>query len=129
MAAAFEVFHQLDVVEDFAVERDPQRLVFVVHRLMPAADVDDREPHVPQRGLTVGIRAASVRPAMADRMQHSLEQRDVRPATVTPDKSGNPAHRFPHANKEARKPNPPPGDVKLRISREVLAFAPSGRVE
>ena len=46
MAEPLELVTQLDVVEDLAVEDDPQRAVLVRERLLAAGEVDDREPRV-----------------------------------------------------------------------------------
>src|SRR5690606_1103943 len=42
----FERAAQLDVIEDFAVVDDPDRLVLVVDRLRAAFEIDDAEPGV-----------------------------------------------------------------------------------
>ena len=44
VAARFEVGPQLAVVVDFAVEGDPDRLVFVRQRLPTGGEVDNRQP-------------------------------------------------------------------------------------
>ena len=43
-----ELGAQLDVVEDLAVEDDPDRAVFVVDRLLAAREVDDAQARVRQ---------------------------------------------------------------------------------
>ena len=53
VAALLEVGAQLDVVEDLAVERDPDRAVLVAERLLAGAQVDDGQPAMtePDAGL------------------------------------------------------------------------------
>ena len=48
MAGAFQPPAQLAEVVDFAVEDDPDRAVFVRQRLLPAGQVDDRQPAMAQ---------------------------------------------------------------------------------
>ncbi len=62
VAAGFEVGPQLAVVVDFAVEGNPDRLVFVRQRLPPGGEVDNRQPPKPQHGpRPVGRRTDSDR--------------------------------------------------------------------
>jgi hypothetical protein len=46
-----QLLAQLDVVEDLAVEDNPQALILVAHRLLPAAEVDNAQPGAAQPNL------------------------------------------------------------------------------
>ncbi len=46
-----EFFTKFDVVEDLAVERDPQRAVTVRHRLTAACEIDDAQSRVSEAAL------------------------------------------------------------------------------
>ena len=85
VAGAFEPAAQLAEVVDLAVEDDPDRAVFVGHRLMPAGQVDDRQPPMAQgharRGFPARLRAEAggvdalvVRPAMREHVDHPPER-------------------------------------------------------
>ena len=70
-AARDQLLAQLDVIEYFAIERDPQPSIGGRERLTAAREVDDRQAPVPERGAAVVIDAAIVRPAMAHRLDHA----------------------------------------------------------
>ena len=70
VAERFELGAQLDVVEDLAVEDDPERLVLVGERLLPAGQIDDRQPGMRQAGPVVAIGAELVRAAVPERARH-----------------------------------------------------------
>src|SRR5205823_3239941 len=46
MTLLYEILTKFDVIEDFTIERDPQRPIVVRHRLMAAGDVDDAQSGV-----------------------------------------------------------------------------------
>ena len=50
VAARDQLRAQLDVVEDLAVEGDPDRAVVIRHRLRAAGEIDDREPRMGESG-------------------------------------------------------------------------------
>src|SRR5258708_7934756 len=72
-AARDELGGQLDVVEDLAVERDPDVAVGRRQRLLAAREIDDRQSTMPEGGSLVEVDAGSVGPAMAHRLDHALE--------------------------------------------------------
>src|SRR5690348_4639881 len=74
-AALLEALAQLAVIVDLAVVDELQIPVGAGHRLMPAGDVDDAEPAHAQAGDGIGVDAAVVGSAMADRVAHPPEQR------------------------------------------------------
>ena len=71
---------ELDVVEDLAVERDPDGAVLVAERLGAARGVDDGQPGVPERGALVAVPAVAVRPAVPEPAHHPAQQGQVRRA-------------------------------------------------
>ena len=62
VAFARQLRAQFDVVENLAVERDPDRAVLVRHRLLAAGEVDNAQPRVRQ-AYRSDRRAARVRQA------------------------------------------------------------------
>ena len=72
---ALEVAPQLDVVEDLAVEDDPDGLVLVVDRLPAALEVDDREAGVGEAHASVHQGAEAVGAAMLQGPNHRLHLR------------------------------------------------------
>ena len=74
VSAGDEIGAQLEVVEDLAVEGDPDGAVLVAHRLAAAVDVDDAEARVRQADVAVDVESVAVRPAMRDRPDHAREQ-------------------------------------------------------
>ena len=73
VAQAFKLVAQLDVVEDLAVEDDPQRAVLIRERLLAAGEVDDREPRMTEPGTTIAIDPELVRTAVLQRCRHPSE--------------------------------------------------------
>ena len=67
VAERLELGAQLDVVEDLAVEDDPQRAVLVGQRLLAGRQVDDGQAGVRQAGALVAIGPELVRPAVPER--------------------------------------------------------------
>ncbi len=85
---------QFGVVVDLAVEDDDDRTVLVVHRLLAAADVDDREPPVAKPHARLGVEAVAIRAAMADRRRHPAQGRLVHgPRGIHVEQTRKPAHR------------------------------------
>ena len=72
-AARDQLLAQLDVIEYFPIERDPQPSIGGGKWLAAAGEVDDREAPVAERGAVVVIDATIVRPAMAHRLDHARE--------------------------------------------------------
>ena len=65
------------VVVDFAVVDDPDGVVFVSHRLMPAAQINYREAAMRKPDALVNEDARIVRPAMRKRIAHRKKHRAV----------------------------------------------------
>src|SRR4029079_9420197 len=73
VAERLQLGAQLEVVEDLAVERHPQRLVFVAERLLPGREVDDREARVGETGPRVAVDTELIRAAVVQRPGHGAE--------------------------------------------------------
>ena len=71
---AREALAQLDVAVDLAVEDDVDRAVLVAIRLMPAGDVDDRQPTDRERDPVVVMDAGLIGAAVHDRGRDLLQQ-------------------------------------------------------
>src|SRR5262249_32437693 len=69
-AARHQLVAQLDVIEYFAVEGDPEVAIRGGERLSSAGEIDDRKPAVPEGRAAVVVDAAVVRPAVAHRLDH-----------------------------------------------------------
>ncbi len=79
-------------VVDLAVEDRPDGAVLVRERLMPAGQVDDRQPAEAQRGVVVAIGPGVVRPAVDEPVRHRLE----RASGIAPAGSDHTAPQMPH---------------------------------
>ena len=62
---------ELDVVEDFAVERDPKGSILVRHGLTAAGEIENAQPCVGQAGTRLDVHAAVVRPAVIQHGDHA----------------------------------------------------------
>jgi hypothetical protein len=92
-AAADQVLAQLDVIEDFAVERDMQCAVVVRHRLLTGREVDDAQARVAKPDAAIEVNALPVRSAMRDGSDHALQQRAIhRDDRLLTMKANNPTH-------------------------------------
>ena len=73
VARGLELLPELAVVVDLAVLDDVDRAVLVRDRLVAALEVDDRQPSRREAGDRVEKDAATVRPAVHERLVHRLE--------------------------------------------------------
>ena len=97
---------QLDIVEDLAVEADPDRLVVVRHRLGAGGEIDDGEARMRQARFIVAVDALPVGTAMTQLSQHPLEQNARRnPAFERSEITRNSAHAAAPPN---GRPSPAP---------------------
>jgi hypothetical protein len=93
VAGGDELRAQLDVVEDLAVEDDPQSLVLVGHRLLAAGQIDDRQAGVGQPGARVAVGPELVGPAVVHRPQHPGQSRGLGSRAVAQrDQTGDATH-------------------------------------
>ena len=94
VAARLQLPSQLAMVVDLSVEDQHRRAVLRVERLIPARDVDDREPGHPDRGVRARVDAAGVGAAMDERRAHRADELTLAGASRG-DLSGYPAHQAP----------------------------------
>jgi len=73
VSTALEFRAQLDIVEDLAVENDPDRAVFIVDRLVAAFEIDDAEPSVREAHLPILVEPKSVGPTVMQALDHLPE--------------------------------------------------------
>ncbi len=73
MAPRLKITSQLRVVEDLAVEHDPQGAVFVGDRLLAAVQIEDAETGVSQADVSVEVDPELVGAAVTDRPEHAAE--------------------------------------------------------
>ena len=96
VAAGQERLAELGVVEELAVEGDPDGAVLVGDRLAAAGEVDDGEPSGAQGEPGLAVVVLVVGPAVGDGGGHGAEPRGGELArTGQVQGSGNPAHRAP----------------------------------
>src|SRR5436190_2171446 len=88
VAFGFQFRAQFNVVENLAVEDDPDRFVFVGYRLVTTAQVDDGKPHHPEMHISVMVLTFVVGPSVANAAQHPRHQALDRLSTI----SGYSAH-------------------------------------
>ena len=67
MAPRLEIGPQFLVVVDFAVEGDPNRLIFIGERLQARDQIDDREPPETERGTGLSQSGTTIRQRLAAR--------------------------------------------------------------
>ena len=107
VAACQELLSQLGVLEQLAVEGDPDRAVLVGDRLPAARQVDDREPPGSQRHAGLDVDLLVVGPAMGDRRRHRQEATSREfPGARQIDRACNTAHALkltPSARISARR--------------------------
>jgi hypothetical protein len=82
MPARFQFGAQLNVIEDFAVEDNPQRAVLVSNRLLAAGEINDTQARVAKPHIAAKIDAEFVGTPMTDHAEHSTDRLLVRPRGV-----------------------------------------------
>src|SRR5436190_12315857 len=95
MPLCFEFGAKLDIIENFAVENDPQGFVFVGDRLAASAKVDDAEAGAAQGGLAIEQNAEFIRAAMpqlGEHLAHIALSHRLLPRAV--EHASNPTHYF-----------------------------------
>src|SRR5438046_10339100 len=94
MAAADQVATHFVMIVDLAVEDDLDRPVLVPDRLLPAGDIDDREPTHAERDLRGDEIPAVVGPSMEDRIANGAHGAAGRLGSERPPRaSRHAAHR------------------------------------
>ena len=113
MPARQELPAQLGVLEQLAVERDPDRAVLVADRLPAPGQVDDRQPPGPQRHARLDVDLLVVRTAMGDRAGHRQQPLDgelTRPRQVD-------APAMPHIDSSSVAELAAGGTIRLKSAR------------
>ena len=87
-----QLLADLAVIVDLAVEDDHEAAVGAVHRLVPAGDVEDREPTHPEPEAAVDERPALVRPAVEDGVALGLDRGAGDRALAAPVPARNATH-------------------------------------
>src|SRR6185503_19698991 len=77
MAARFEIRPQISMVIDLAVIDDPHAAVFIRHRLMPARQIHNRQPPVPQPHRSVDVHTGVIGSAMRQAVSHANQRRRI----------------------------------------------------
>src|ERR1035441_2568295 len=75
VAGLFQGGAEGGVIEDFAVEDDKLRRVFIGHRLVAARDIDNGEASEPEGGPRVAVITGIIGAAVADGVRHALDDR------------------------------------------------------
>src|SRR5205809_191268 len=95
MPSRLELRAQLEIVEDFTIERHPDLAIFVMNRLLSACQIDDAESRVSQADAGSGKETGTIRSAMAkltdNRRQIRIGFLLLRHEVSEP---GDPAHIF-----------------------------------
>src|SRR5580765_5153278 len=95
MSPCLQVRPQLDVIEDFAIENDPQRLILILNRLTTPAQINDAEPRIPESDFLIQQNSKLVRAPMPQHRQHlaQITLSDVlRRGTIK--HAGDPTHGY-----------------------------------
>src|SRR5204863_391453 len=89
---ADQLFPQFDMVEDFAVEGDPETPCPIVHGLIARSRIDDTQARVRESDVPVGIDTFAVGSAMTNHLDHGSEWAWVCSDSVEADKARYSAH-------------------------------------
>jgi hypothetical protein len=73
--ALFKSGTQIAVVVNFAVENDPDAIVFVRHRLAPAAQIHNGQTTVSQPDAVAQVQSRVIRPSMRQSVAHHDQPR------------------------------------------------------
>src|SRR5262249_39797325 len=93
MRLVLEKAAELAVVVDLAVEDDDSRAVLVGNWLVPAAEVDDRQPAAPEPDLRFEVDPLVVGATMCHHARHRAERLAIdRRRAFNANDSANPAH-------------------------------------
>ena len=74
VSGGFELGTHVGVIEDFAVVGDPQRVVFVGHRLAAGGEVDDAQAAVAQGDFSLHVKSGSIGTAVRDDVRHAADR-------------------------------------------------------
>src|SRR5262245_31163023 len=105
MAARFKRASQVEMIVNFAVINELERVVFVADRFVAAVQIDDGKPTMDESHAGVDKIPLGIRPAMRDQVAHRLEHGCFRPAApITINYTCDSTHSciVPSINPEAR---------------------------
>jgi hypothetical protein len=71
MSAVFDVFGEIQIIIDLAIENNRDRPILIENRLMPARNVNDRKTTMTKTGATVKIEPFVIRPPMNKHIGHA----------------------------------------------------------
>jgi hypothetical protein len=84
---------ELDVVVDLAIEDQPDRAVFISHRLMPGRrEIYDGQPPMAESDAAIDIQTAIVRTAMQHGVAHRAQLRLVNGPSIKSKNTDDTAH-------------------------------------
>jgi hypothetical protein len=92
VAQLLQLFAQLAIVVDFAIENNPGRAVAVVNWLFAAVQVDNGQPAHTQANRTLKVKAVVIRAAMANRIAHLTDEPLVHVITIVSNYAGYATH-------------------------------------
>src|SRR5690606_36471791 len=77
MSLREQLLAQLYVVEDLSVEHEPQRLVLIGQRLLPALQIDDGQARMGEARTVISVDAEFIGPSVVHGTTHARKQRAV----------------------------------------------------
>ena len=92
MDPCFQLGAQFGEIVNFAIEHDPDTLVFVMNRLPAAHEIDDAKPPHAEPDRSLSIDAFIIGPAVDDGLAHSTHFIRIDSFVASPDNSRYPAH-------------------------------------
>ena len=95
VAARLQIFPQLHVIEDLAVESEAESAVGSVHGLMAAFEIDNAEAAMGQARPAIGVDAGCIGPAMRECADAAPKPRFVRVGVVEIKVTRDSAHKHP----------------------------------
>lgn len=106
MAASHQIPTQLQVIENLAIEGNPNRTILIAERLLPAREIDNAETAMTQPDTQCEMKSFLIRTTMHERTRHphdsgSIDRREPRRVD-----SADAAHRRSNLRGEARPKSP-----------------------
>ena len=99
-----EILPQLGILEQLAVEGNPDRSILIGERLTAPCQVDDRQPPGPQGHAWLDVDLLIIRAPMSDRRRHGQESsRGEFPAPSQVHSACNTAHDVTSSNRPGRR--------------------------
>ena len=92
MSRGFEFGTNVGVIEDLAVVGNPQRVVFIAHRLAAGREIDDAQAAMTDCYLSLHVEAVGVRSAVGDDIRHSADEPRIGRCAVSVNEACDAAH-------------------------------------